>query len=168
MRSLAAFFAERNPDIFAVCEIDAGDALALATRFERQWAYRGSQALFWSRRFSATRVYDEYLPFAAVRPFERRGLVRVEGELDGEACTLITTQLAAEREARIPELRTLRKMLRAVENAALLFLHSPIKGRGFSDLKFARADHPGLGKDAERVYVKDLPAEKIVFDTLEL
>ncbi len=161
MRSLAAFLSERNPDIFAICEIDAGDALALATRFERQWAYRGAQAMFWNPRFCATRVVDEYLPFVATRPFERRGLLRVEGSMDGQACTLVATQIALPREARIPELRVLRKTLRAIANAAVLFVHLPIDGRGFSDLGFVRANHRESAIGAERIYVKQLPVEDL-------
>lgn len=164
MRSLAAFLSERDPDIFAICEIDAGDALALATRFERQWAYRGAQAIFWNRNFRADAVRDEYLPFSVARPFERRGLLRVEGSLFGTACALIATQITLERDVRIPELRALRRTLRAIGSAAILFVHLPNDRIEFADLGFVRADSRQIGDAAERIYVQRFRVEEVTLD----
>lgn len=51
-RAVAEFIARVDPEICAVAGIDAGDAFALATRFDRQWGYRGTQALFWQTPFA--------------------------------------------------------------------------------------------------------------------
>src|SRR5581483_9148979 len=109
--SLASLVDDARPDVLAVCEIEPGDALSLATRFALQWAYRGRQALFWSARVRADAVHDLYLPRAG-RPFERRGLLRVDASLDGDPCALVATQFASDRGERIPELRFARSQLR--------------------------------------------------------
>ncbi len=118
MRSLAALVDDVAPDILALCEIDAGDAFALATRFARDWAYRGGQALLWNRVFTASAVRDAYLPFAVARPFDRRGLLRVDGALAGMAVTLFTTQFSRERSVATPELRFARSQIGAVSTGA--------------------------------------------------
>ncbi|MGA8841754.1 MAG: hypothetical protein WB491_14795, partial [Candidatus Aquilonibacter sp.] len=75
MRLVAETVASRNAEVFCVHGIDEGDALALATRFDCGYAYRGRQALFWKVRFAAREVLDRYLPGAPLRPFDRRGLL---------------------------------------------------------------------------------------------
>lgn len=141
MRSLAAFVAEREPDVLAICEIDAGDAFALATRFSRQWAYRGAQALFWSEAFVAHAVHDVYLPFALQRPFDRRGLLRVDADHGGEPVALFATQFSAERRIAVPELRFARAQMRRSERRLLAFAQMPrrgvgIQGRGVETLAY--------------------------------
>jgi hypothetical protein len=162
MRSLAAFVARHEPDLFAVCEIDAGDALALATRFAREWAYRGGQALFWNGTLRANAVRDVSLPFRAIKPFDRHGLLRVEGRLLGESCALFATQFASERERRIPELRFARDHIRGVRGPALFFAHLADRRIEFADLGYrdALAASPG----AERIYVRGWKIEEAAKD----
>jgi hypothetical protein len=134
MRSLAAFVAQSAPDILALSEIDAGNALAIATRFALDWAYRGGQALFWNRRFVAERVHDLYLPATGLRAFDRRGLLRVDGRCDDVALSLLATQFAADR-TRIRDLRFTRSSLRGIAGKVALFAVDPGPGRGgFADL----------------------------------
>lgn len=121
MRSLAAFVARTDPTIFAVSEIDAGDALAIATRFVLEWGYRGGQALFWKAPFQSARIYDAYLPFSAARPFERRGILRVAMQAGNKPLTVVATQIGTQRDQRIRELRALRTVLRKVEGACIVF-----------------------------------------------
>ena len=130
MRSLAFFLAESDPDIMALGEIDAGDALALATRFDRQWAYRGGQALLWNGRVVAHEVHDLYLPVAPLA-FERRGLLRVDGECDGAPAALFATQFGADRN-RIREMRFARGHARAAPATAIVFVTAPFRRIGFS------------------------------------
>jgi hypothetical protein len=140
MRKLAAFVAASNFDVFAVCDVESGDALALATRFALQWAYRGRQALFWTARYQAKACRDEYLPFNPARPFERRATIQIEGACDGSALTLFATRFSDDRGAWIPQLRVVRSSLRAAEGAALLFAGSPQKTGAFADLGFEIVD----------------------------
>ncbi len=113
MRALAAFVHEVEPDVLAICEIESGDAFALATRFTRQWAYRGAQALLWvERAFKAQAVLDVYLPLAPARPFARRGLLRVDGVMDGLSASIYATQFAQDRADALAELRFARAQLR--------------------------------------------------------
>lgn len=135
MRSLAEFLAESDPDIAALSEIDAGDALAIATRFDREWAYRGGQALLWKPRFVAKDVHDLYLPVSPLRAFDRRGLLRVDGLCDGAGLTLFATQFAPDR-VHVRELRFARSIVRAVAHPAVLFLSMPHGRIGFADLGF--------------------------------
>jgi len=121
MLSLAATVSETDPDVLAVCEIDAGDAFALATRFAREWAYRGGQALFWTRAFAAATVHDLYLPFAIQRPFDRRGLLRVDGAIGGVPAAVFATQLGAARAFAVPETRYARTRLHACAGRAIAF-----------------------------------------------
>ena len=88
--------------------IDEGDALALATRFDCGYAYRGRQALFWNAHFSAREVLDRYLPGAPLRPFDRRGLLQVDGIYEGGQLALIATQFAIERAMTLREARFAR------------------------------------------------------------
>jgi hypothetical protein len=136
MRSLAAFVADRTPDVLAISEIDDGDALAVATRFDYRWAYRGGQALLWNRRFAAERLRDAYLPISPGRALGRRGLLRIDGACDGLALTLFATQFEATRWC-VRELRFARAAMRGVANAAIAFVAQPPRGRiGFDDLGF--------------------------------
>lgn len=137
MHKLAAFIDSQQPHVMGVCEIDAGDALALATRFAMQWAYRGRQALFWKAPFRAHAVHDRYLPVRAPKLFDRRGLLIVDADLDGTPCTLAATQLSGERGALVAELRFARTHLRGSSNA-LLFADMPEYRFGFTDLGFER------------------------------
>jgi hypothetical protein len=136
LRSLAACVTELDPDILAISEIDAGDALAIATRSDRQWAYRGGQALLWNRRFAARKVHDLYLPALPLQPFERRGLLRVDGLCDGIELTLFATRFSSDR-TRIRDLRFARSAVRACSANVALFVAAPppVSARiGFGDL----------------------------------
>ena len=119
--------------------IDAGDALALATRFACGWAYRGRQALFWRDGFAAHDVHDRYLPLTPLRPFDRRGFLEVRGDYCGKPLTLIAAQFAKDR-SRLRELRFVRGRLRAISGRALLFVagHDETARIGFTDLRFLR------------------------------
>jgi hypothetical protein len=132
MRSLAALFAAADPGIAALSEIDAGDALAMATRFDREWAYRGGQALLWKRNVTAHAVHDLYLPMSALRPFDRRGLLRLDAEAEGVPLHVFATQFAADR-AAIRDLRFARAAVRGVDGNVLLFIAEPGPSRiGFA------------------------------------
>lgn len=112
----------------------------MATRFDCEWAYRGAQALFWRQPFLAHEVHDRYLPAPPLRPFERRGLLEVNGEIDGLPLTLIATQLSSDR-SRVREMRFVRTALRAIEGDVLLFVAGFDPGAqryGFHDLGVRR------------------------------
>ncbi len=137
MRFVAEAVASRGPQIFCVHGIDDGDALALATRFDCGYAYRGRQALFWNARFAAREVLDRYLPGAPLRPFDRRGLLQVDGIFAGGRLALIATQFATERAIRIREVRFARAILRTIDGAALLFATGVGSSAiSFRDLRF--------------------------------
>ena len=136
MRALAESFAARKPAIGAVSEIAAGDALAIATRFDRNWAYRGAMALFWTEAFKAHEVHDRYLPMPGLNPFERRGMLEVRGEYQGKPLTFIAAALSHDK-SRIREIRFLRSALRAVGGDVVLLLtgYGEKKERiGFTDI----------------------------------
>jgi hypothetical protein len=152
MRSLAAFVAEHDPHILAIAEIDAGDALALATRFARQWAYRGRQALFWNGAFVEHAVHELYLPFRAANPFDRRALLRVDGALEGRSCALYATQFARAPEQCVPELRFVRERLCVQHGPAVLFAHQPGRQITFEDLGYV--DALGNADGDERIYAR--------------
>lgn len=152
MRSLAELFARERPDVLAVCEIDAGDALSIATRFAVQWAYRGRQALFWNDRFNARHVHDLYLPARAARPFDRRGLLRVDATYDSRPCMLAATQFSDEREGRIRELRFARAQLRQSAADAIFFAHLRYRAIAFDDLGFR--DVTPDARSEERIYLR--------------
>ncbi len=120
MRSLAAYLTEHVPDVLAIHGIDEGDALALATRFEYGWGYRGSEALFWSSAYRARAIHDRYLPAPMLRPFERRGLLCIEGACGGAALALSAVQFSPDR-ARAHEVRFVREQLRRMDGDALFF-----------------------------------------------
>jgi len=148
MRSLATFIDRVDPDVLALCEIDAGDALALATRFARQWAYRGSQAIIWKPQLHQARVRDAYLPRAPLRPLERRGLLRVATQLGENSLELVATQIADQREQRVRDLRYLRGSLRRIGSHCLLLAVLPDSKIGVRDLGFQKlvsgADHEAI------------------------
>jgi len=134
MRSLAALFDAIDPEIAALSDIDAGDALATSTRFDREWAYRGGQALLWKRRFVAHAVHDLYLPMSGVLPFDRRGLLWVDAAYDDTHFHVFATQFAGDRTA-VRGLRFARTAVRAVKGNVLLFVSDPGSSRlGFADL----------------------------------
>ena len=152
MRALAELVAHRSPDVLCVHDIDAGNALALATRSDLQWAYRGAQALFWSRRVKAHGVHDRYLPIAPLRPFDRRGLLQVDAELGGKRFALLATQFSGERALRVRELRFARECVRQIPGAAVLFVARPDDRIGFDDLGFeVKMGSP----DAQVCYARD-------------
>jgi hypothetical protein len=147
MRSLASFLAESDPDVMALGEIDAGDALALATRFDRQWAYRGGQALLWNARVAAREVHDLYLPVAPLA-FERRGLLRIDGEVGEAPLALFATQFGADRN-KVREMRFARAHARAAPALAMLFVTSPLGRIGFSDLGYEAMDEHDTSEEVE-------------------
>jgi hypothetical protein len=147
MRSLASFLAESDPDIMALGEIDAGDALALATRFDRQWAYRGGQALLWNNRVAAHEVHDLYLPVAPLA-FERRGLLRIDGECEGTPLALFATQFGADR-GKLREMRFARTHARAAPGLAMIFVTAPLGRIGFSDLGYESMDEHDTSDQVE-------------------
>jgi hypothetical protein len=153
MRKLAEFMSKEQPDIIAVCEIGSGDSRTLATRFAMQWAYRGRQALLWNEVFSPVAVHDLYLP--ARRPIDRRGFVRVDGTLLDRSCTLATTQFAASRNPRIPQIRFARTQLRKAENDAVFFALVTDRGIGFEDLGYREL---ASTQESERVYLRGFDA----------
>ena len=153
MHSLAACVARYDPGVLAVSQIDAGDALALATRFARQWAYRGGQALFWKPDFRAERVWDNYLPFVASRPFDRRGFLRVDGYLCDRRCSLFVTFFGRARSQSVPEMRCVRDELRRCDGAAIAFLHG-LPSPGLGDLGFQ--DTSADAKRHDRIYARGL------------
>jgi hypothetical protein len=127
MRRVAEAIDARAPAIFALHAIDEGDALALATRFATEYAYRARQALFWNAAFAAREVLDR-----------DRGLLRVDGTFAGARLALVATRLSADRASRVRELRRARAVLRAARSAALLFVTGVVAGEtGFGDLGFA-------------------------------
>jgi hypothetical protein len=127
---------ECDPTLLAVCDIDAGSAYALATRFVREWVYRGRQALFWTSAFTTGAVHDFYLPFIPARPFDRRGLLRVDGSFDGSPFALFATQIAGSRDG-VPELRFVRQTVRAANaSRALAFVQTENRRIGLRSLGF--------------------------------
>jgi hypothetical protein len=144
MRVFAESIASRKTAIFCVHGIDEGDALALATRFDCGYAYRGRQALFWNASYVAREVLDRYLPSTPMRPFDRRGLLEVEGTIHGTPLALVATQFAAERAVRVREARFARTVLREISGAALLFVTGVASGAiSFADLGFTTVASDG-------------------------
>lgn len=123
MRSLAQFLADTDPDIFALCEIDAGDALAVATRFARQYACRGGQALFLKSSVEITAARDEPLPLWGGRPFDRRAVLWVQGRYGERGVSVLTAKIASGREQRSAEIRHIRNVARSLESPAVLLIH---------------------------------------------
>ena len=139
IRAVGEAIALRMPSIFCVHDVGEGDALKLARRFDRNYAYRGGQALFWDGTFAASEVLDRYLPATPVRPFVRRGLLQVNGMFGGRYVALIATEFDAERAARVREVRFARSVLRSIAGDALLFVKGLApKHVGFRDLGFTK------------------------------
>lgn len=149
MRLAAERIHREKPEIFCLHGIDAGEALALATRFDCDWAYRGGQALFWKPTFVPHEVHDRYLPSPLLRPFERRGLLEVDGERAGRPLTLIGTQLSSDR-AHVREIRLVRTIARKAVGPAILFIagfDAATHHYGFADL--------GLHAIAPGMYIRE-------------
>jgi hypothetical protein len=137
MLSLAAFIDKHQPDLLALSDIEPGDALALATRFARRWAYRGGVAILWNDCFAVTRIRDLYLPSTPIAALERRGFLCVEGRCDAGPLALFATRFTRERE-RIREVRFARTAVRQWPDDGLIFTADAPKGPGaFRDLGFA-------------------------------
>ena len=145
MRSLAAYLTEHVPDVLAIHGIDEGDALALATRFEYGWGYRGSEALFWSSAYRARAIHDRYLPAPLLRPFERRGLLCIEGECAGAALALSAVHFSHDR-ARAREVRFAQAQLRQISGDALLFAAALDRRLRLQPLGFTVAAAPDGGE----------------------
>jgi len=140
LRSAAERIVAQSPDAFCLHGVAAGDAYAIATRFDCEWAYRGAQALFWRGTFHIHEVHDRYLPAPPMRPFERRGFLEVNGEFAGLPVSLIATQLSPDR-FRIREMRFVRTAVRAASSAVVLFVagfDANSQTYGFDDLAPAR------------------------------
>jgi len=115
------------PAIFSVHGIEEGDALALATRFACEYAYRGRLAIFWNATFAAREIVDR-----------NRGLLRVNGTFAGGRLALVARRFSSARASRVRELRQVRTELRTTKSAALLFVTGVVEGEtGFADLGFA-------------------------------
>ncbi len=137
MRRLAESYAGVEPAVACAHKIEAGDAFALATRFDCDWAYRSGTALFWRREIRATSVHERFPPSAPLRPFDRRAVLHVEAELDGKPLDFVAATLGEERASCLRDLRFLRKMLRVTYGCTIAFVGNaatvPI---GFADLRF--------------------------------
>lgn len=139
-RWLAETLARHDAGIACAHGIDAGDALALATRCDRKWAYRGGEAIFWQGALHVRAIHHRDLPFAVRRPFARRGMLHVEGRYDDGPLEIFATSLAADRGTRIRDLRFLRRVVRAAGGTAVLFVGNGASARGrFADLGFGEA-----------------------------
>ncbi len=158
MQRFAAFVDDADPDILAVCEIDAGDALALATRFTREWAYRGAQALFWRAPVRAQVVHDLYLPYVLQRPFDRRGLLRIDAEDASGPLAIFATQFAPDRTAAIAEVRFANKHVQEAALRTVAFVQGgstpALVGRGV--VTIAEDEASGL-----RLYTRGFTARTI-------
>jgi len=159
MRSLASFYDARKPHVFAIARMTPGDALALATRFSLQWAYRGRQALFWQNSFTNARCEDPYLPFHLARPLDRRALLRIDVEHGRRSLTFALTQFARTQAQRVPELRFVRKALRVTQARALFFAHIYPQYAKFADLAFR--DATGAFEGPLRIFVRDAVVESV-------
>jgi hypothetical protein len=127
MRAAAEAIDARSPAIFSAHGIEEGDALALATRFVFEYAYRGRVAIFWNATFAAREILDRH-----------RGLLRVSGTFGGGRLALVARRFSSQRTSRVRELRQVRTILRATKSAALLFVTGVVEGDiGFVDLGFA-------------------------------
>jgi hypothetical protein len=141
MRALTEQAIASNPDLLAVSEIDDGDALALATKTNRQWSYRGGQALLWRTKFASFGLHESYLA-PALRSLQWRGVLRVDLRAEETEVSLLTTRFAPDRR-RVRDLRAVRSLLRdaPVERMILCITNPPPKGdRVLSDLGFATSD----------------------------
>lgn len=137
MRALTEQTVVSDPDLLAVSEIDDGDALALATKTDRQWSYRGGQALFWRAGFVPLAVHEAYLSSGMPR-LPWRGLLRADLRVGTSEISLLCMRLAPDRRG-IADLRFVRKMLRdaAPGRAILCVANPPATGaRAFAQLGF--------------------------------
>jgi hypothetical protein len=137
VRAAATAIAAADPSFTCLHGVDPGDALVLATRFAFGYAYRGAQAILWTTQFTAQEVHDRYLPAAPLRPFDRRGILQVDGTFEGDRLSVVATQFAPERDDAIRELRFARRVLRGIDGKLVLFTAgmSPATQRiGFADL----------------------------------
>lgn len=148
MRKLAAFAAHERPALLAICEMPSGDSLSLATRFALQWAYRGRLALFWTQAFAAYSVHDE-----------QRGFLRVDGALDGTACTIAAARFSRERQRLIPQTRFARAQLRKANACAVFFAQRPARAEIFADLGFH--DVTPEGDAGERIYLRAIDPARV-------
>ena len=138
MRALAEQVSATTPDLIAISEIDDGGALAVATRFDLQWAYRGGQAILWNARLAPRSVEESYLP-PALPALQWRGLLRVDLRIGDVELSVFSTRLATDR-SRIRDLRFVRSVLRRdrMSRAILLVTNPPNRGSAaFTDLGFA-------------------------------
>jgi hypothetical protein len=161
MRAVAEAIAESDAAMICLHGVDSGDALALATRFARGYAYRGAQALLWSPEFVAREVHDRYLPLDPRRPLDRRGILQVDGTCADAALALVATQFSAEREAAIRELRFARRVIRSISGPAIAFVAGNTERTyriGLADLGAA-----GVARGADlSVYVRGIRARASV------
>lgn len=138
MRALAEQISSTEPDLIVISEIDDGGALAISTRLDRQWAYRGGQAILWSARFAPESVQESYLP-PALPALQWRGILRIDLRYRDVAFSLLATRFATDR-SRARDLRFTRKTLREARDwrIILAITNPPRTGRNaFRDLGFA-------------------------------
>ncbi len=137
MRRLAESFAQAGPAVACAHKIEAGDAFALATRFDCDWAYRSGTALFWRRDIRATHVHERFPPPAPLRPFDRRAVLHVEAEVNGKPLEFVGATLGEERASCLRDLRFLRSILRERKGRTIAFVgNAAMAPIGFSDLRF--------------------------------
>ena len=138
MRALTEQTIVWNPDLLAVSEIDDGDALALATKTNRQWSYRGGQALLWRSDFTPIAVHEAYLS-PVLPPLPWRGVLRIDLRAGETTLSMLCTRFAPDRRA-IRDQRFVRTLLRnaRLERAILCITNPPANcerafaHRGFS------------------------------------
>lgn len=130
----------------------------MATRFALQWGYRGGQAVFWNPAFVAGPIRDTYLPFSPLRPFERRGLVRVDLQLASANVGVFATQIGPGRDQRIREWRYVRNALRDTAGPALVLCVLPQARASLSDMDFMRVGCRGV--DDECVFARGFEVEE--------
>jgi hypothetical protein len=138
MRMLAELFAADQPAIVCAHQIDSGDALAFATRFDRDWGYCTGIALFWERTIRAQGVHDHYAPPLPLRPFDRRGVLHINAIFEDEPLSILATTLGDDRAARVRDMRFMRSVLRRVPGAAIAFIGNGASTfESFADLKYS-------------------------------
>jgi len=132
-RRLAAAIADCDPDVVALFDVGAGDALALATRFAYEWVSGSGAALLWRSPCAVQAVHDDPLPASVpLLPFDRRSLLRAEARIHGRPVLLYAVRFSAERGARVRELRGARSRVQG-RTPALLFTSGPLGRIGFDD-----------------------------------
>lgn len=141
MRALTEQTALSNPDLLAVSEIDDGDALALATKTNRQWSYRGGQALLWRSEFAPVAVHEAYLS-PGLPPLPWRGVLRVDLRAGETEVSVLCARFAPDRR-RIRDVRFVRTLLRdaPIGRTILCITNPPRSGaRAFAQFSFAASD----------------------------